>query len=97
MASLLEHLDNLVLVFRKDLRETISSFDKIVLSCSRQAAMDKFLRVVNLCSESQHLASFLCDGNSVSSKHLNRHAKLLGFDNGLSSVLTWRIKHGEQS
>ena len=43
MATLLQHLDDLVLVLGKDFRETICFLHKIVLSSTGNATVDKAL------------------------------------------------------
>ena len=93
MASLLKHLHDLIFVFRENLSETIRTLNQVVLGSTGKTAVDEFLRVVNLCSESKHLAGFLCNSNGITSKHLDGNTELLGFNNGLSSVLTRRIEH----
>jgi len=97
MATLLKHLDDLVLVLGEDLSETIGTLDEIMLCSTRETTVDEPGRVVDLCSESKHLASFLSDSNSVTSQHLDGNTELLGLDDGLSSILTGRVEHGEET
>lgn len=93
VTTLLEHLDDLVLVLGEDLSETVSTLDEIVLSGTGKTTVDKLVRVVNLGTESKHLASLLSDSDGVTSKHLDGDTKLLGLDDGLGSVLTGRVEH----
>jgi len=93
VTTLLEHLDDLVLVLGEDLSETIGALNKIVDSGTGKATVDELVRVVNLGTKSKHLASLLSDGNGVTSKHLDGNTKLLGLDDSLGSVLTGRVEH----
>jgi len=97
MSTLLQHLDDLVLVLGEDLGETISLLDKIVLGGSRETTVDETFRVVNLGTESQHLASFLGNSDGITSKHLNRETENLGFSDGRGGILTRRVEHGQHA
>lgn len=97
MSTLLQHLDDLVLVLGEDLSETISLLDKIVLSGSRETTVDETFRVVNLGTKSQHLASFLGNSDGITSKHLNRETENLGFSDGGGGILTRRVEHGQHA
>lgn len=97
VTTLLKHLDDLVLVLGEDLGETVGALDKIVLHGTGKTTVDKLGRVVDLGTQGKHLASLLCDGNSVTSKHFNRNTKLLSLDDGLGGVLTWRVEHGKHT
>jgi hypothetical protein len=65
VTTLLQHLDDLVLVFGEDFGETVGALDKVVLSGTGETAVDELGRVVDLGTESKHLASLLSDGNSI--------------------------------
>jgi hypothetical protein len=65
VTTLLQHLDDLVLVFGEDFGETVGALDKVVLGGTSKTAVDELGRVVDLGTESKHLASLLGDGNSV--------------------------------
>ncbi|KAI6876686.1 plasma membrane H+-ATPase Pma1 [Hortaea werneckii] len=93
VTTLLQHLDDLVLVLREHLGETIGLLDKVVLSGARKATANQLVRVVDLGTKGKHLASLLGNGNSITSKHLDRDTKLLGLDDSLGSVLTGRVEH----
>ena len=97
MATLLQHLDDLVLVLGEDFSETISLLDEIVLSSSRETTVDETLRVVDLGAESKHLASFLGNSDSVASQHLDRETEDLGFGDGRCGILTGRVEHGQHA
>jgi hypothetical protein len=52
VTSLLQHFDDLVLVFGENLSETVGTLNKIVLSGTGQTTVDQPVRVVNLGTES---------------------------------------------
>jgi len=93
MATLLQHLDDLVLVFGEDFSETIGTLDKVVLSRAGKTTVDKLRRVVDLGTKSEHLASLLGNSDSITSQHLDRDTEVLGFDDGLRGVVTRRVEH----
>lgn len=97
VTTLLEHLDDLVLVLGEDFGETVSALDEIVLSGTGKTTVDELGRVVNLGSESKHLAGLLCDGNSVTSQHLDGNTELLGLNDGLGGILTRGVEHGQET
>jgi hypothetical protein len=65
VTTLLQHLYDLVFVFGEDFGETIGALDEIVLGGTGKTAVDELGRVVNLGTESKHLAGLLGDGDSV--------------------------------
>jgi hypothetical protein len=97
MASLLKHFDDSVFVFRENFSEPIGALDKVVLDSASKTTVDKTLRVVNLSTERQHLASLLGNGNSVTSQHLDWNTEMRGFQDRLSSVLAWRVEHRQET
>jgi len=70
VTTLLQHLDDLVLVFGEDFGKTVGALDKVVLGGTGKTAVDELGRVVDLGSESKHLAGLLGDGNSVTTVNL---------------------------
>lgn len=94
VTTLLEHLDDLVLVLGENFSETVGLLNKVVLGRAGKTTVDETLRVVDLGRESKHLAGFLGDGNSVTSQHLDSETKVLGFGDGVGSVLTRGVEHG---
>lgn len=94
VTTLLEHLDDLVLVLGEDFSETISLLDKVVLGGTSETTVDQTLRVVNLGTEGKHLASLLSDGDSITSKHLDGETENLGLSDGVGGILTGGIEHG---
>lgn len=97
MSTLLEHLDDLVLVLRENLSETISLLNEIVLSSSGKTTVNELVRVVNLGTESQHLAGLLGDSDSVTSQHLDGKTKNLSFSDSRGGILTRRVEHRQHS
>lgn len=97
MTTLLEHLDDLVLVLWEDFGESISLLAKIVHGRSGKTTIDKSVRIVNLGTESQHAASLLGDSKSITSQHLNLKTKELGVGNSLGGILTWWIEEREHT
>ena len=98
VTTVLEHLDDLVLVFGEDLSETVGSLDKVVdCRASHATRANQTLRVVNLGTEGKHLAGLLGDSDGVTSKHLDRDTKGLGLSNGGGSVGAGRVEHGEET
>jgi hypothetical protein len=70
MTTLLQHLDDLVLVFGEDFGETVGALDKIVLGGAGETAVDELGGVVNLGTESKHFAGLLGNGDSVTTVDL---------------------------
>lgn len=97
MATLLQHLDDLVLVLGEHLSETVGALDEIVLRGAGETSVDELLGVVDFGAERKHLASLLRNGNSVTCQHLDRNTKLLGLNDGLSGILTRRVEHGKHA
>jgi hypothetical protein len=97
VTTLLQHFDDLVLVLGENFSESICPLNKIVLSCTRKTTMNEFLRIVDLCAECQHLASFLSNGNGITSQHLDWDTELLGFDDRLGGIFARRIEHRQET
>jgi len=55
VTTLLEHLDDLVLVLGEDLSETVGALNEIVDGGTGKATVDELVRVVNLGTKSKHL------------------------------------------
>ena len=94
VTTLLEHLDDLVLVLGENFSETVGLLNKVVLGRAGKTTVDETLRVVDLGRKSKHLAGFLGNSDSVTSQHLDSETKVLGFGDGVGSVLTRGVKHG---
>lgn len=94
VTTLLQHLDDLVLVLGEDFSETVGLLNEVVLGRAGKTTVDQTLGVVDLGAKSKHLAGFLGNGNSVTSQHLDSETKVLGFGDGVGSVLTRGVEHG---
>ena len=68
-----------------------------MLGSARETTVDETLRIVDLGTESQHLASFLGNGNSITSQHLDGEAENLSFSDGRCGILTGRVEHGQHA
>lgn len=72
MTTLLEHFDDLVLVLGEDLGETIGTLYQIMLCSTGKTTVDELSRVVDLCTQCQHFASFLSDSDSITTAMTDR-------------------------
>jgi hypothetical protein len=97
MTTLLQHLDDLVLVLWEHFGETVCPLNKIVLSRAGQTSINQLLRVVDLGTKSKHLACFLGNGDGVTRKHLDWDTELLSLDDGLRGILTRGIEHRQET
>ena len=97
MSSLLYHFDDLVFMFGEDFSETISSLYEIMLSCAAKTTVDQSVGVVDFSTQSQHLAGFFGNSDSITCKHLHLKTKELSLSDGLSGIFTGRIEHGQHS
>lgn len=97
VTTLLEHLDDLVLVLWENLSESISLLAEIVHGGSGKTTVDKSVGIVNLGTKSQHAASLLGNSKSITSQHLNLKAEMLGIGDSLRGILTWWIEEGEHT
>lgn len=97
VTTLLEHLDDTVLVLGEDLGETISTLDEVVGDRAAETTVDELLRVVDLGTEGKHLAGLLGNGNGVTSQHLDGNTELGSLENGLGGILTRGVEHGQET
>lgn len=97
VTTLLEHLDDTVLVLGENLSETIGTLDEVVLDGTGKTTVDELLRVVDLGTESKHTASLLGDGDGITSQHLDGNTELGSLKNGLGGILTRGVEHGEET
>jgi hypothetical protein len=97
MATLLQHFDDLVLVLGENFSETVGTLDEVVLGGTGKTAVDELGGVVDLGTESKHLAGFLGDSNGITSQHLDGNTELLSLNDGLSGILTGRVEHREKT
>ena len=94
VTTLLQHLDDLVLVLGEHFGETVGLLDQVVLGGAGKTTVDQTLGVVDLGAEGQHLASLLGDGDGVTSQHLDGQTQVLGLGDGVGGILTRGIEHG---
>ena len=97
VAALLEHLDDLVLMFWEDLREAIRFFDEIVLRGAAEAAVDELVAVVDFGAEGEQLAGLLGDGYRVAGEHLYAEAEHLCFGDRSGCVFARGVEHREHA
>lgn len=94
VATLLQDLDDVVLVLGEDLGETIGSLDEIVDVGSGHGTATtetETFSVVDVGSETELAGSFTGNTDGVTSQHLDGETEGLGFVDGLSGVVAWRI------
>ncbi|KAG2024738.1 hypothetical protein GB937_003437 [Aspergillus fischeri] len=94
VTTLLQHLDDLVLVLGEDLSETISLLNEVVLGRTGKTTVDQTLGVVNLGAQGKHLAGFLGNGKGITSQHLDGQTEVLSLSDGVGSILTRGVEHG---
>jgi len=97
VTTLLQHLDDLVLVLGEHLSETVGLLNQVVLTRTSETAVDQTVSVVDLGTQSKHLAGLLGNGDGVTSQHLDGQTKVLGLSDGVGSVLTGRVEHGQHA
>ena len=97
---MLEDFDDIVFVLRENFCETIGGFNEIVdfrtghVSSSTET---EFLRVVNVCSETELAGSFTSNTDGITSQHLDGKTEVLGFVDGASSIVTGGIHTGHDT
>ncbi len=97
MTTLLQHLDDLVLVLGEDFGETIGPLDKIVLSGTGDTTGNRALRVVDLGTEGKQLACLFGDSDGITSQHLDAETEVLSFEDGVSGIVTRGVEHGQHA
>jgi hypothetical protein len=100
VTTLLENLDDGVLVLGEDLGETIGSLDEIVdlrTGHVTTATKTKTLRVVDVGTETELARSLTSDADGITSKHLDRETEVLGFVDGAESIVTRGVRAGHDT
>jgi hypothetical protein len=95
VATLLENLDNGVLVLREDFGETVSSLDEIVDLGTRHVTTTtetKALSVVNVGAKTELAGSLTGNTDSVTSQHLDGETKALGLVDGAGGIVTRGVR-----
>lgn len=100
MTEALETLDNLVFVFGEDTSETVCIQDHLVersvLSTGSRSVL-KNLRGVHVVAETKTTAGFLCDGELITSDHLDLDTESHSIVDGLLGILTRGIENGKET
>ncbi|PMB73754.1 hypothetical protein BM221_001179 [Beauveria bassiana] len=100
VTTLLENLDDRVLVLGEDLGETISSLDEIVDLRARHVTTTtetKTLGVVDVGTETELAGSFTSDTDGVTSKHLDGETETLGLIDSAGGIVTRGVRAGHDS
>ncbi|ROV95796.1 hypothetical protein VPNG_08757 [Cytospora leucostoma] len=100
VATLLEDLDDVVLVLGEDLGETIGSLDEVVhlgTGHVTAATETETLSVVDVGTKTELAGSLTGDTNGVTSQHLDGQTQSLGLVDGLSSVVTRGVGAGHDT
>ena len=98
VAAALKNIDNVVLVFRKYLRESIGLFDgflglgRLLLLRVAQGA-----GIQNVSTQSELFRSLPGDGDLIASNHLDVHAHLPGARDGRFGLLARRIEQRQHA
>lgn len=91
VATLLQNLDDVVLVLGENLGETISSLDEIVnlgTGHVTTATETETLSIVDIGTETELARSLTSDTNGITSQHLDGETQSLSLVDGLGSVVT---------
>jgi hypothetical protein len=100
VATLLENLDDGVLVLGENLGETISSLDEIVdlgTGHVTTATETETLSVVDVGAETELAGSLTGNTDGVTSQHLDGQTKLLSLVDSAGSVVTGRVRAGHDT
>lgn len=95
VATLLQNLDDGVLVLGENLSETVSGLNEIVNLRTRHvtaATKTKTLSVVDVGTETELAGSLTGNADGVTSKHLDGETKALGLVNGAGSIETRGVR-----
>lgn len=100
VTTLLENLDDVVLVLGEDLGETIGSLNEIVnlrAGHVTTTAEAETLSVVDVGTETELAGSLTSNADGITCKHLDGETEGLGFVDGAGSVVTGRVRAGHDS
>ncbi|KUI57714.1 hypothetical protein VP1G_10929 [Cytospora mali] len=100
VTTLLENLDDVVLVLGEDLSETIGSLNEIVnlrTGHVTTATETETLSVVDVGTKTELAGSLTSDTDGITSQHLDGQTQGLGLVDGLSSVVTGRVGAGHDT
>lgn len=94
VATLLQDLDDIVLVLGENFSETIGSLNEIVdfgTGHGATATETEALSVVDISSETELTRGFTSDTDGITSQHLDGETESLGLVDGLSGIVTGGI------
>ncbi|GKT86554.1 LOW QUALITY PROTEIN: hypothetical protein Ct61P_04404 [Colletotrichum tofieldiae] len=100
VATLLENLDDVVLVLGEDLGETIGSLDEVVNLRAGHVTTTtetETLSVVDVGTKTELAGSLTSDTNGVTSQHLDGETERLGLVDSAGSVVTRGVRAGHDS
>jgi hypothetical protein len=100
VATLLENLDDGVLVLGEDLGETIGSLNEIVdlrAGHVTTTAEAKTLSVVDVGTKTELAGSLTGNADGITSKHLDGQTEVLGFVDSAGSVVTRGVRAGHDT
>jgi hypothetical protein len=100
VTTLLENLDDVVLVLGENLSETIGSLNEIVnlrTGHVTTATKTKTLSVVDVGTETELTGSLTGNTDGVTSKHLDGETQALGFIDSAGGVVSRRVRAGHDS
>ena len=100
VTTLLENLDDVVLVLGEDLGETIGGLDEIVdlrAGHVTATAETEALSVVDVGSETELAGRLTSDADGITSKHFDGETERLSLVNGAGGIVTRRVAAGHDS
>jgi hypothetical protein len=100
VASLLQNLNDIVLVLGENLSETISSLNEIVnlrTGHVTSSTETKSVGVVDVGTETKLSGSLLSNTDGITSKHLDGQTKLLGLLDGLEGIVSGGVHTGHNT
>ena len=95
VTTLLQDLDDIVLVLGEDLSETIGSLNEIVnlrTGHVTTTTKTKTFSIVDVCSKTELAGSLTSNTDGVTSQHLDGETKSLSFVDSLCSVVSWGVR-----
>jgi hypothetical protein len=100
VATLLENLDDVVLVLGENLGETIGSLNEIVDLRSGHltaAAKTKTFSVIDVGTETELAGGFTSNADGITSQHLNGQTESLGFVDSTGGIVTRGVRAGHDT
>lgn len=97
VTTLLEHLDDLVLVLGEHLGEAVGALAEVVDGGACHVGVEELVGVVNPGTELEHAAGLDGNGVGVAGKHLNLETEGLSLNDGLAGVGTRGVEEGQHA